>query len=77
MKKNISRTEEVKGITRETKITANKAVELIGPLRDWTWGTPRKSDPYSRYLAGVSRLGNHTNRSRRDDTPPAASAIVV
>ena len=76
MKRNVS-TEGAMKAAPETMFTANKAGKLIDPMRDWAWGSLHHVSTFGKYPARTPKSWNPTHRSRRDDTPPAASAVVA
>lgn len=76
MNRNVPRTTDAKAIAHETKLTANRLGELIGPAQDWAREPLRKAGAYGRYLAGIARLRNPVSRRRRDDTPPTAAVVM-
>ena len=76
MKRNVS-PERAPSAAPETMFSASKAGKLIGPLRDWAWDSLRQADTFGKYPARFPKSWNPTHRSRRDDTPPAASAVAL
>lgn len=76
MKRNVS-PERATNAAPKTMFTAGKAGKLIGPLRDWTRDSLRRANTFGKYPAIISRNWNFGLRSRRDDTPPAATAVIA